>query len=215
MGNLADKFLDALFPFDTSCFLCGKEAVADDMGICEECYKLLTPSRYIDCVEPLLGIYAPLEYNEYLAHAIHSFKYYNKPYMAKNFARLIARGLDFKADILIPVPLSKKRHRERGYNQSALLALELSKLISIPVENRALTRVRYTPPQAQLSLDERKSNVKDAFKSKNVDGQNIILIDDVTTSSSTLYACASALKAAGAQKIYAACIAAAYKKITP
>lgn len=212
MGKITDAFLDALFPYNACCFMCGNEAVVDDNGLCATCAPKLTPARHIDCVEPFTGIYAPLEYNEELAHAIHSFKYYNKPYMARNFAKLMARGLIFEADILMPVPLSKKRLKERGYNQSALLAAELFKITHIPVDNNALTRVRYTPPQAQLSLEERTKNVKGAFTAKHVEGQNIILVDDVITSGSTLASCANALRTAGAQKIYAACIAAAYRR---
>lgn len=108
-------------------------------------------------------------------------------------------------EVLVPAPLHQKRLRERGYNQSSLLAHELGKLIGLPVINDCLIRSRQTPPQAKTAnVDERRRNVEKAFACQNqaVHNKKVILIDDVSTSGATLSACAEALKAAGAASIW-------------
>jgi len=105
----------------------------------------------------------------------------------------------------VPVPLHQKRLRERGYNQSSLLAKELSKLTNLPVFDNCLIRKRYAPPQVRTSaLDERRSNVADAFacRDQRPRGKQVLLIDDVSTSGYTLDACAVVLKAAGAISVW-------------
>ena len=120
----------------------------------------------------------------------------------------MAQGLnDFsvKADLLVPVPSHSQRLRERGYNQAALLASKLSRLTTIPVDNRALVRTKNTPQQAKTdSLAQRIENMADAFacKSRNLSGKRILLIDDVCTSGTTLNSCAIPLKAAGAASVH-------------
>jgi ComF family protein len=106
---------------------------------------------------------------------------------------------------MVPVPLHHKRLRERGYNQSHLLAQELSKLTGLPLADNCLIRKRHTPPQARTTtVDERQSNVADAFscRDRRLENKQVLLIDDVSTSGSTLDACAQALKAAGASSVW-------------
>jgi ComF family protein len=108
-------------------------------------------------------------------------------------------------EVLVPVPLHHKRLRERGYNQSSLLAKELGKLTNLPVVDDCLIRQRYAPPQARTStVDERRSNVANAFlcRDRRLEGKQVLLIDDVSTSGSTLDACARALKEAGATTVW-------------
>ena len=104
-------------------------------------------------------------------------------------------------EVLVPVPLHQKRLRERGYNQSCLLAKELGKLTSLPVVDDCLIRQRHALPQAKtLTVAERWSNVANAFTCRDhrLRDKPVLLIDDVSTSGATLDACAAALKAAGA-----------------
>ncbi len=108
-------------------------------------------------------------------------------------------------EVLVPVPLHQKRLRERGYNQSRLLAQELGKLTNLPVVDACLIRQRHAPPQARTpTVDERRSNVADAFSC--LDGRlrdkQVLLIDDVSTSGATLDGCARALKKAGATSVW-------------
>jgi len=105
----------------------------------------------------------------------------------------------------VPVPLHQKRLKERGYNQSQLLARELSKLVNLPVVDDCLIRQRYAIPQARTSsVEERRSNVANAFICRNhrLQDKQVLLIDDVATSGATLNACASALKTAGATSVW-------------
>ena len=107
-------------------------------------------------------------------------------------------------EVLIPVPLHRRRLRERGYNQSQLLAKELGKLVRLPVIADSIIRQQHSPPQARAaSISERRSNVNNAFTCRrNLQNKQIILIDDVTTSGATLDACAAALKAATASSVW-------------
>jgi ComF family protein len=108
-------------------------------------------------------------------------------------------------EILVPVPLHPKRLRERGYNQSALLARNLGKIISIPVIEDQLCRIKDSLPQARTTaVEERRKNVEKAFTcgSEALRGKPLLLIDDVCTSGATLEACAVALKAAGAVSVW-------------
>jgi predicted amidophosphoribosyltransferase len=100
--------------------------------------------------------------------------------------------------------------RQRGYNQSSLLARELGKLLSLAVIEGALVRLKNTPPQTKTKgVDERQSNVAQAFscQTEGVEGKRILLIDDVCTSGATLNACAIALKAGGAASVWGLTVA--------
>jgi len=107
--------------------------------------------------------------------------------------------------VIIPVPLHKKRLKERGFNQAELLAEKLNSFLGARVEAKVLFRQRYTRPQAELGALDRKENIKGAFVCPldvNLAGQNIILLDDVFTTGATMQECARALKQAGAGEIY-------------
>ena len=112
-------------------------------------------------------------------------------------------------DLLAPVPLHSRRLRSRGYNQSALLTLELGKLTGLPVEEGLVFRTRDAPPQVQAaSRQQRRSNVEDSFQcNTGLSGEAVILVDDVATTGSTLSACAAALKDAGAGSVWGLTVA--------
>jgi Predicted amidophosphoribosyltransferases len=128
--------------------------------------------------------------------------------ISTNLAELLADYLGVNplpGEVLVPVPLHSRRLRERGYNQSSLLARELGKLINLPVIEGCLIRVKEARPQVRASnVAERQRNVVNAFVCQNgeVDGRQIILIDDVCTSGATLESCAVALKAKGAISVW-------------
>lgn len=106
--------------------------------------------------------------------------------------------------ILVPVPLHYKRQKERGFNQAEMIARHISDLFHIDLQ-KILMRNRYTVPQASLGKQEREVNLKGAFSvctNKTVDSEKIyVLIDDVSTTRSTLEECARALRKAGAQHV--------------
>ena len=117
----------------------------------------------------------------------------------------------WKPQALIPIPVHKSRLKQRGYNQAAVLALELSKLIDVPVREDILQRSEKTRVQKELSAGERQNNLKKALNIANFDVKlkNIVLIDDIYTTGSTINAAASGLRMAGVANIYYAVIGAA------
>jgi ComF family protein len=154
------------------------------------------------------GIRSPFRFDGAIRKAIYQLKYGN----LRALAELLAQWLNdylvsnpVPGEVLVPVPLHHKRLRERGYNQSSLLAKELGKLTNLPVVDDCLIRQRYAPPQARTStVDERWSNVANAFlcRDRRLKNKQVLLIDDVSTSGSTLDACARALKEAGATTVW-------------
>lgn len=142
---------------------------------------------------------------------IHKLKYQRRieyaPLLALQMARLYAASAAAgrsPADIIIPVPLHSTRFRDRGFNQSSLLARQFSKINNIPVSETALKRIKSTPSQTRLKRRLRRKNVAGAFACKNADaicGKRILLIDDVYTTGSTLNECARVLKEAGAGSV--------------
>lgn len=131
-------------------------------------------------------------------HAIHRFKYQRDIGMGTIFATFLQELYTKQAwavDLILPVPLSKARIKQRGYNQAAVIAYPLSLALGRPYCGKALFRIRETRSQVGLSLQERFLNVENAFAANKsiVSGKSILLIDDVTTTGSTLSACASAL----------------------
>jgi ComF family protein len=139
--------------------------------------------------------------------AIHFLKYRNHKAVASILATILAetyqRG-QLMLEVIIPVPLHAARHRQRGYNQSELLARALGTLLGLSVDTKTLQRTRHTHSQMTLGVHERHQNVVDAFACSNssLSGRKVLLIDDVCTTGSTLDACASALKKSGAVAVW-------------
>lgn len=150
-----------------------------------------------------------------LRTAIHNFKYESDTPLARPLARMLSdvlaqdenAELDGDPPMLVPVPLHIQRRKARGYNQSELLAQELSRLTGWRVV-KGLERVRETRPQVGLSAQERRENMQDAFAwQADLVPERVLLIDDVCTTGATLSECASALLTAGVQEVYAATVA--------
>ncbi len=117
--------------------------------------------------------------------------------------------LNFKACLVVPVPLAKKRLYWRGFNQSEILGKVLAEHYSLELDSQNLKRIRHKKPQAKLSEATRKSNVKGCFfwQGEDLRKRDIILIDDVTTTGSTLNECAKILKANGAGEVWGLVVA--------
>ena len=137
---------------------------------------------------------------------VFDLKYRGIRALAPDMGELLARHLEssrLAADLIVPVPLHRRRERERGYNQAALLAYELSRRTGLPVVP-ALRRTKDTPPQvAMVGPEKRRANIEDAFECvADVRDRRVLLIDDVVTTGSTMGACAAPLKAAGTSKVW-------------
>lgn len=184
------------------CPLCGRPFVAgiDEDHLCEEC---LRKRPFFDTAA------APYFYEGALMTAIHRFKYGHKSFLADSLGQLLARFAETwvkrSDDLLtVPIPLHAKRLRERGFNQSLLLAKHVAGQLNIELDFLCLRRIRYTLPQTGLGKKERRKNVKGAFQLKDpriVKGRAILLIDDVATTGNTLSECARLLKKSGAGKV--------------
>lgn len=114
------------------------------------------------------------------------------------------------SDFIIPVPLHKKKLKERGFNQSAVFAREVSKYLHIPCKENCLLRKKYTQTQTKLDAEERQTNVSNAFgihNGKEINNCKILLVDDLITTGATMNECAKILLAAGAKSIFALSIA--------
>jgi ComF family protein len=153
--------------------------------------------------------YAPFRYGGALAEAIVRFKYQRRGDLARPLGALLLRALpqlrSRKIDLVIPVPLHPSRLAERGFNQAALLARPMAAAIGAPLLARGLERVRDTPRQATLDRILRLENVATAFVARDaekISAKHILLVDDVRTTGATLRACASALRNAGAARVY-------------
>lgn len=178
------------------CPLCGRPQ--SDGLLCESC------AGWQADIE---GIRSPYKFDGVMRQAIHEFKYRNLRALAPRLAQLLHEYIveySLPVSVLVPVPLHNKRIRERGYNQSSLLAKELGRLAGLTVNDNCLVRNIYNLPQAKTSnVEERRHNVRGAFicRSDALKDMDILLIDDVATSGATLNACASVLKATGARSV--------------
>ena len=119
------------------------------------------------------------------------------------------RSLRWPIEMIMPVPLWKKRLQERGYNQVGLVARPLAYYLRLSYEPDALWKKRETRSQVGLTVSQRRENVQDAYEAnhKIVRGKSILIMDDVATTGSTISACTEALLSAGAQDIYVLTIA--------
>jgi ComF family protein len=179
------------------CKKCGKPESSG--GLCPACWGHETA---ID------GIRSVFRFEGVIRRAIHELKYRNLKAISGCLAALMADYLkdnQIYGEILVPVPLHLRRLRERGYNQSNLLARELGKLIALPVIDDSLHRLKDSLPQARTTtVEDRRRNVARVFAcpDEKLSEKRIILIDDVCTSGATLEACAKAVKVAGAVSVW-------------
>ena len=200
-----DGFVEVRSPI---CPACGRPYAsgAQDDRWCEDCLR--RRPNYDSARAPYL-------YEGGLMTAIHAFKYGEKSHLANPLGTLLASFarvcfIHLEGLLVIPVPLHPKRLRERGFNQSLLLARRVALPLDADLDFLSLRRVRHTKPQTGLDSDERRKNVRRAFEvidRKTVKGRTILLVDDVATTGSTLNECARVLKRAGAVEVHALALA--------
>ena len=134
--KLLNVFLNALYPEGVACLLCNRNARLDRRGLCEKCRESMDPAAEIHIGGVISGAVAAMAYNDAAAQLIHGFKYGNRRYMGRGLAGGIDLPGNWNIDAAVPVPLHPKREKERGYNQSMILAEELGRRYDIPVRPR-------------------------------------------------------------------------------
>lgn len=221
------SFFDFIFP--KRCVNCKKQG----SYLCENCFAFLSfdvkslclicnKASYNGLTHPTCskkytidGCFSALPYNKTAQKLIYNFKY--KPYLTDLKTVLadlfydsliqnenIMKSMVDGSWLMVPIPLSSSKFKKRGYNQSEILAKELSKKFNIPFQN-VLERTRNTKTQVGLSNIKRKENIKDAFIIHNskfiIQNMSIFLVDDVVTTGSTLKEAAKMLKRNGAKRV--------------
>lgn len=235
LGIISDFILDTLFP--VSCISCSKPKVwlcknclnkisLKAEQVCPYCETRITPNgcTCFDCKKKfsLNGLLVATSYRDKtISNAIHLYKYRFVEDLSHALGDIMLRTISNSElplpDIIIPIPLHKRRLRWRGFNQSELIAKYIAEKITpgfpIAVENNLLERFRYTHPQMEIkNQTQRKKNIEKAFKIpqnklKLVKNKRILLVDDVTTTGATIFECAKTLKKSGASEVFAAVIA--------
>ena len=155
------------------------------------------------------------KYEGIVRRSILRYKFQDKSYLYKTFVNFLLKNEKFfeiikSYDTIIPVPISKKRQKERGYNQSSLLAKEIAKNTGINLDNKCLFKRKNIIEQSKLNKQERMKNVQDVYElrnSKKLRNQTIILLDDIYTTGSTVNECCKILKTASPNKIVVLTIA--------
>jgi len=214
--GLAERALFLLFP--ARCLWCGKP-IAPEGFFCKACKPsvLAAKPRRFQLERPgkVLEVRAPALYRGGYRETLHRYKFQEQKGLAGQLGRFTAGqavcfGLDF--DAVTYVPLSRQSYRDRGYDQSGLLAKNIARALGVPLWP-LLEKTRETKRQHKLGRTERLGNVKGAYSAESgAQGKCLLLVDDIVTTGATLCQCAEALYEAGAAGVYAVCAASAQKK---
>ncbi len=198
------------FLFPPACSVCGK---IDKNWLCPNCQRRVERLEKSILVEIENQKYEKLlylfQYESLVRKLILRYKFSNKAYLNHFFANRIAENEKTKEllkqyDMIIPVPMHKKKRQKRGYNQTELVADELEKRLEIPARKDILSKVVNTTTQSKLSGKARQSNIQHAFFIQNdfeVEDKKIILLDDIYTTGATSQECSRVLKEAGVEEI--------------
>ncbi|MFV0504413.1 MAG: ComF family protein [Lachnospirales bacterium] len=185
---------------DFSCKICNRETKGSDY--CNICKKKIRHGIKFYFTKN----YYLFEYMDLGQNVVQRFKYKGQLYLSKSFSRLFKewyRGEFSEVDVIIPVPMYKDKEKKRGYNQSDFIAKMVSDILNIEYK-KILIRVKNTIPQSKLSVESRYKNLNNVFElNRNFDimNKNILLVDDIYTSGSTVNNCAKVLMKNGARSV--------------
>lgn len=234
LGNYCATFAGWLLPY--SCVICSAETQESKMDLCQQCQTELpwisnacsqcanplphkTHSNYCGrCLRqppPFDCTIALFHYQDPVSHLISNLKFHNKLIYADIFGKLVTQKLakhyqgKNKPELIIPVPLHRKRLIERGYNQALELSRPIAKHLKIPIDYKSTQRIRATQPQSSISANKRKDNIKNAFgitphaapSSHAIKAKHILVVDDVITTGETTREFCRILRKSGVEHI--------------
>lgn len=201
------RMCEASLPFiePPRCPKCGKMMLADDT-LCSDC------ARADHAFYRGISVF---EFGTEVKDLIYRYKYRGEKYLSTPMIHWMTGGLEsigWDFDVIVPVPLHPIREKQRGFNQSRLLAKGISENIGVPLMDKSLIRIKNTPQQARLSGHERRKNLMGAFQVKELkngpggpdifEEKTVLLVDDVYTTGSTADQCARVLLGSGAKRVY-------------
>lgn len=211
LRRLASSLLDFVYP--PFCLVCDAGLHRGESLVCDRCWQDALRARGLPA-PPLLGgtpVHAPFAAGPTLFSLLHEAKYRGRPQLLERLGVEIGRFVSNVPELraaacFVPVPLHGGRRRERGYNQSEILARAAARAAGAEVSPQLLSRRRDTRPQARLSMEARPTNVRDAFRvlrgrQQDALAGRIVLVDDVVTSGATVLECVRVLQEAGARDV--------------
>ncbi len=220
MNRLWERFLDLLFP--PKCVFCRSLLSDGERDLCPRCRREL-PWLFGPAAERkpefITLTVSPLRYEGAVRDSFHRYKFYGQTAYAGAYGRLIAdcirAHLDEPCDLVTWAPLSRRRKRERGYDQAQLLARTVARELELPL-CPTLEKIRDTTPQSGLEESSaRRANALGAYRCiapDTVRGKQVLLIDDIITSGATASECARMLRTAGAKAVFCATLASAHRE---
>jgi ComF family protein len=221
-AKFSDAILNLLFPL--ACILCNALVLERQCGpLCPSCWNRMKPLQPPFCpqcgipespAENIAGLCSACRLQEYafdfarsayvfndpLREAIHHLKYSDRVSLARPLGKALHECLDredFQGTVVVPVPLHRRRERQRGFNQAELLA----RMLGRKLDNKVLRRRKNTPSQTGLSRSQRTLNLSGAFEVCGPVAETVVVVDDVFTTGSTLHEISKILKRAGAKRV--------------
>lgn len=210
MINILGKILDLIYP--QTCSICGK---IDTKSLCNKCkvklkkeFNFETDVYEEDISKNFIEHHYFFKYENLIRSQILALKFQEKPYVYKTigyFLKNMQKSFEKleKYDIIVVIAISKQRSKERGYNQSELIAREISKIIQAPIVSRVLYKTKNTVPQSTLNKKQREENAKGVYKVKNIkkiQNKKVLIIDDIYTTGNTVNECARVLVQKGIKR---------------
>ena len=205
-----EKILDLIYP--QVCGICGK---LNKKSLCNKCktklekeFNFQIDNYEEDISKKFIEHNYFFKYENTIRSQILALKFQEKPYVYKTityFLKNMQKSFENlkKYDIIIVVPISRQRRKDRGYNQCELIARQISKILKIPIAQNVLYKIKNTVPQSSLNKQQREENAKGVYKMKNISilqNKKILIIDDIYTTGNTVNECANILMQNGVEK---------------
>lgn len=233
LSAFGDGFFDLIYPSNIYCISCGN--IIDDSrpySLCDNCVRTLkwangrTCARCGKILQESYGAdlctdcedgehvfqrgFTCVEYGMAERVLMHRFKYRDQAYLGRKLAEIMYDRIqpeELNPDLILPVPMFRGKEKRRGYNQAAVLASSLAKLMGLPFDGKLLVRRVETEAMSRLNILERRKNIQEVFavsesRLPKLSGKQVLLIDDIYTTGSTADACASVLLESGAAAVF-------------